>query len=120
MLINIREKESNELMRQKDTKIEEHVEAVTTLKNDNTRLKNEISDLGIVMESTTRGLQEEKVNNDIKNCKIEELNEKGCIITEEKMKMKSENDKSIEDLKLCKKVAEEKFLSRQEVSKEII
>ena len=32
MLINIREKESNELMRQKDTKIEEHVEAVTTLK----------------------------------------------------------------------------------------
>ena len=34
------------------------------------------------------------------------------MITEEKMKMKSENDKSIEDLKLCKKVAEEKFLSR--------
>ena len=70
------------MIRQKDTKIEEHVEAVTTLKNDNTRLKNEISDLRIVMESTTRGLQEEKVNNDIKNCKIEELNEKGCIITE--------------------------------------
>jgi len=57
MLINIREKESNELMRQKDTKIEEHVEAVLTLKNEKSRLKNEISDLGIVMESTTRGLQ---------------------------------------------------------------
>ena len=34
--------------------------------------------------------------------------------------MKSENDKSIEDLKLCKKVAEEKFLSRQEAAKETI
>merc|ERR1712194_208212 len=86
----------------------------------NTRLKNEISDLGIVMESTTRELQEEKVNNDIKNCKIEELNEKVCMIAEEKMKMKSENDKSIENLKLCKKVAEDKFLSRQEVAKETI
>jgi len=34
--------------------------------------------------------------------------------------MKSENDKSIEYLNLCKKVAEEKFLSRQEVSKDTI
>jgi len=30
--ISIREKESNEVIRQKDMKIEEHVEAVTTLK----------------------------------------------------------------------------------------
>ena len=59
--------------------------AVTTLKNEKSRLKNEISDLRIVIESTTRVLQEEKVNNDIKNCKIEELNEKVCMITEEKI-----------------------------------
>ena len=72
------------------------------------------------MESTTRGLQEEKVNKEIKNCKIEELNEKVCMITEEKINMKSENDKSIEYLKLCKKVTEDKFLSRQEVAKETI
>ena len=44
-----------------------------------------MNDLRIVMESTTRVLQEEKVNNDIKNCKIEELNEKLCMINEEKI-----------------------------------
>ena len=42
-------------------KIEEHLEAVKSLKSENSRLKNEISDLRIVVESATVGLQEEKV-----------------------------------------------------------
>ena len=54
------------------------------------------------MESATVGLQEEKVKNNTKDCIIEELNEKVCRITEAKMRMTSENDKSIEDLELCK------------------
>ena len=80
----------------------EHLEAVKSLKSENSRLKNEISDLRIVVESATVGLQEEKVQNNTKDCIIEELNEKVLWIPEAKMRMTSENDKSIEDLELCK------------------
>ena len=59
------------------------------------------------MDNTIAGLQNEKLNNDIKDSTIEELNEKVCRITEEKMKMRSESDRSIEDLDLSKKVAED-------------
>jgi len=45
----------------------------------------------------------------MKDCTIEELNEKVCRITEEKEKMKHDNHKSIEDLESCKKVAEDEF-----------
>merc|ERR1711957_973459 len=90
-LISIRANESNEMIRQRDMKMEEHLEAVNSLKRESTSLKNEISDMKIAMECTTRGLQEAKTNNDIKDLTIEELNEKVCRITEEKMKMKSEN-----------------------------
>merc|ERR1712048_1073021 len=51
---------------------------------------------------------------------IEELNEKVCRITEEKKRMKSEIDKSIEDLELSKKAAEAEFLLQQEEAKETI
>ena len=57
----IREKGSIEMIRQRDMKIEEHLEAVKSLKSENSKLKNEISDLRIVVESATVGLQEEKV-----------------------------------------------------------
>merc|ERR1712115_62773 len=62
----------------------------------------------------------EKLNNEIKDSTIEELNEKVCRITEEKMTIKTDNDKSIADLELSKKVAEDEFLSQQEVAKETI
>merc|ERR1711957_705889 len=48
------------------------------------------------------------------------LNEKVYRINEEKMRMKNENDKSIEDLELSKKVAEDELLSQEEVAKETI
>merc|ERR1712238_476809 len=98
-----REKESNERIRKKDLKIEEQLEAVNSLKSKIISLKNEISDMRIVMESTTAGLQKERLNNDIKDSTIEELNE---------------NDKSIVDLELSKKLVEDEFLSQQEVTKE--
>ena len=60
-LTSMRGKESNDMIRQRDMKIEEHLEAVKSLKSENSRLKNEISDLRIVVESATVGLQEEKV-----------------------------------------------------------
>jgi len=44
-------KESNDMIRQRDTKIEEHLEAVKSLKSENSRLKNEISDFRILVES---------------------------------------------------------------------
>ena len=69
------------------------------------------------MESTAAGLQKEKLNNDINDSKIEELNEKVWRISEEKMRMKNENDKSIEDLELSKRKAEDEHLSQQEVAK---
>merc|ERR1712045_1079738 len=72
------------------------------------------------MESTTVGLEEEKLNNDIKDCTIEELNEKLCRISEEKMGMKIEHDKSIGDMELSRRKAEDEFLSEQEVAKEKI
>merc|ERR1712238_335238 len=90
-----REKESNERIRKKDLKIEEQLEAVNSL-------KSKIISL----------------NNEIKDSTIEELNEKVCRITEEKMRMEIENDKSIADLELSKKLVEDEFLSQQEVTKE--
>merc|ERR1712238_327415 len=113
-----REKESNGRIRKKDLKIEEQLEAVNSLKSQIISLKNEISDMRIVMESTTAGLLKERLNNDIKDSTIEELNEKVCWITEEKMRMEIENDKSIVDLELSKKLVEDEFLSQQEVTKE--
>ena len=69
------------MIRHRDIKIEEHLPAVNSLKWEVSRLKNEISDMRIVMESATLGLQEEKVKNNIKDCKIDELNENvgGCL-----------------------------------------
>merc|ERR1740139_1702529 len=101
-------------------KIEEHLEAVKSLKSENSRLKNEISDLSIVVESATVGLQEEKVQNNTKDCVIEELNEKVCRITEAKMRMISEHDKSIEDLESRKRMEEDELLSHKEVARETI
>jgi len=60
-LTSMRGKESSEMIRQRDTKIEEHLEAVKSLKSENSKLKNEISDFRILVESATVGLQEEKV-----------------------------------------------------------
>merc|ERR1712085_58762 len=98
----------------------EHLEAVKSLKNENSKLKNEISDMRIVEENALVGLQEEKVKNKTKDCKIEELNEKVCRITEDKMKMISGNDKSIEDLESRKRIAEDELLSHKEVAKKTI
>jgi len=50
-LTSMRGKESNDMIRQRDTKIEEHLEAVKSLKSENSRLKNEISDFRILVES---------------------------------------------------------------------
>ena len=83
-ITSMRRNESNEMIRQRDTKIEEHLEAVKSLKSENSKLKNEISDFRILVESATVGLQEEKVQNNTKDCIIEELNEKVCRITEDK------------------------------------
>ena len=49
------------MIRHRDLKIEEQLDAVKSLKWENARLKNEISDLRIVVESATVGLQEEKL-----------------------------------------------------------
>jgi len=50
-LASMRGKESNDMIRQRDTKIEEHLEAVKSLKSENSKLKNEISDFRILVES---------------------------------------------------------------------
>jgi len=50
-LTSMRGNESNEMIRQRDTKIEEHLAAVKSLKSENSRLKNEISDFRILVES---------------------------------------------------------------------
>merc|ERR1711983_646466 len=81
-------KEICESIRQRDIKIEEQLEAVNSSKNINNNMNSETFDMRIVMESRTVGLQEEKAQNDINNDTIEELNEKACRITEEKMKTK--------------------------------
>ena len=44
-LTNKREKESNEMIRQRDIQILEYLEAVNSLKSINTELKNEISNM---------------------------------------------------------------------------
>merc|ERR1712194_192150 len=74
----------------------------------------------ILMDSATAGLLKERLNNDIKDATINEQNEMVCRLAEEKMKMKSENNKSIEDLELSKKAAEDECVSQQEVAKETI
>ena len=56
----------------------------------------------------------------MKDCTIEELNEKVCRITEYKMKMKSENDKSIQDLEVRKKVTEDERVSQKKADKETV
>jgi len=119
-LISMRDEELNEMRTQWDMKIEEELETVKSLKSKNTSLEDEICEMRIVMESTAAELQKEKLNNDIKDSKIEELNEKVRRISEEKMRMKNENDKSIEDLELSKRKAEDEHLSQQEVAKKTI
>merc|ERR1712048_419897 len=52
-LSSTREMEKNEMIRKKDLEIEEHLEAVSSLKRENTTLKKKISDL------------KDKLNNDI-------------------------------------------------------
>merc|ERR1712115_199492 len=119
-VISMRDEELNEMRKQWDMKIEEQLETMKSLESKNNSLGNEIREMRIVMESTTAGLQQEKLNNDMKDSTIEELSEKLCGITEENMRMKSENDKSIEDLELSKRKAEDDHLSQQEVAKKTI
>ena len=83
-------------------------------------MENEISEMRIVMESTREGLKKEQAKNDMKDSTIEELNEKVCRISEEKMRLKNENDRSIEEMELSKKVAEDEHLSEQELAKAAI
>ena len=70
-LISIREKERDEMIRQKERKIEEQLEAMKSLKNKHAFFENEISEMRIVMESTREGLQKEQGKNDIKDSRIE-------------------------------------------------
>merc|ERR1739844_803245 len=119
-VISMRDEELNEMRKQWDMKIEEQLETMKSLESKNSSLENEICEMRIVMDSTTAGLQQEKLNNDMKDSTIEELNEKVRRISEEKMRMKSENDKSIEDLELSKRKAEGELLSQQEVANEKI
>jgi len=104
-LTGIGEEKSDDIIRQRDMKIEDHFEAV------NTNLKDKISDMEIVIENATRGLQEEKVEDNTVDGMIEEFSERVCRNTGEKMKKKSGNDISIEDIELCKKMAEDEFVS---------
>ena len=96
------------------------MEAMKSLKNKHACLENEISEMRIVMESTREGLKKEQAKNDMKDSTIEELNEKVCRISEEKMRLKSENNRSIEEMELSKKVAEDEHLSEQELAKATI
>merc|ERR1712226_772287 len=127
-LMSLRENESNEMVRQRDynkVEMEEKVQISRTrekmnesmmqrnimiedhLKAVNSFFKNEISDIRIGMESTTVGLQKDTVKNGVKDSTTEELKENVCLNTEEKMRMKIENAKGIEDLQLSEKKAEE-------------
>jgi len=101
-------------------KIKENLEAVNALRNENSKLKNEMSEMRIVVDDAIRGMQEEKVNNDINHSTLEELNEKVGRMSEEKMKMEIENAKRIEVLELSKKMAEDERLSQQELARETI
>ena len=66
-------------------------------------MKNEIFGMKILMKSTTsKKLQQIKQKIESNNAKINELYEKICMITEEKMEIKIENDKRIPDLELSK------------------
>merc|ERR1712194_461471 len=116
-VVTRREKESNERIRKKDLKIEEQLEAVNSLKSKIISLKNEISDMRIVMESTTAGLQKERLNNDIKDSTIEELNEKVCRITEEKKIIRLRGERESNEVEMEEKLVEDEFLSQQEVTK---
>merc|ERR1712113_1298457 len=117
-VISMREKELDEMRTQWDMKMEEQLEVMKSLNADNITLKDQLLELRIVVESTRAELQEERLSNDTKNSTIEELNEKVSRITEEKMRMKSEYDKSIKDLELCtnlaQEVAKEKMLQLEE------
>ena len=56
-LISIREKERNEMIRQKERKFQGQLEAMKSVQNKHTCLENEISEMRMVMESTKEGLQ---------------------------------------------------------------
>ena len=79
-------------------------------------MENEISEMRIVMESRREGLKKEQAKNDMKDSTIEELNEKVCRISEEKVRFKSESDRSIEETELSQKVAEDEHLSLAKVA----
>ena len=87
------------------------MEAMKSLTDKHACLENEMSEIRIVMESTRAGLQKEQAKNDMKDSTSEELNEKVCRISEEKMRLKNENDRSLEEMELSKKVAEDEQLS---------
>merc|ERR1712048_982203 len=108
----------NKMIRQKEMEIEDHLEAVKSEKAKSTSLQNEMAQMRIVMESTTAELQKEKENNDIKNNTIDALTVKVSKITEEIMRMKKENDDTIEELELSKSVAEDELLSQEKFLKE--
>ena len=78
-----REKERDYMIRQKEMKIEEQLDAVRSLKNKQSCLENEISEMRIVMDNKIAGREEEQAKNDIKDSTIEKLIEKLCTITEE-------------------------------------
>ena len=71
MLISIRKEDSDEMIMQKEMKIEEQLEAMKSLTDKHACLENEISEMRIVMESTREGLQKEQAKNDIKDSRIE-------------------------------------------------
>ena len=51
------------------------------MKSKNTSLEDEIYEMRGVMKSTAAGPQKEKLNNDIKDSKVEEPNRKVCRIS---------------------------------------
>ena len=75
--------ESNDMIRPKEMKIEEKLDAVRSLKNKQSCLENEISEMRLIMDNKIAGLEEEQAKNDIKDSTIEKLIEKLCTITEE-------------------------------------
>merc|ERR1712072_521303 len=69
------------------------------------------------MESTISGL---KLNSDIKDSTIEDLNDKVSRLSEEKMRMKCEHDRINEDFESCKRKQQDECTLQQLVAKDKI
>ena len=92
------------------------MEAVKSLTDKHACLENEIFEMRIVMESTREGLKIGQTKNDMTDSTVEDLNEKACRISEEKVRFKSESDRSIEEMELSQKLAEDEHLSLAKVA----